>query len=45
MADTQAPSETARIYAIGDIHGRLDLLDRAIDAIERDVKERGGVRH
>jgi serine/threonine protein phosphatase 1 len=41
MADTQAPSETSRIYAIGDIHGRLDLLDRAIDAIERDVKERG----
>lgn len=41
MADTQAPSETARIYTIGDIHGRLDLLDRAIDAIKRDVKERG----
>jgi serine/threonine protein phosphatase 1 len=41
MADTQAPSETTRIYAIGDIHGCLDLLDRAIAAIERDVKERG----
>lgn len=41
MADTQAPSETSRIYAIGDIHGRLDLLDRAVAAIERDVKERG----
>jgi serine/threonine protein phosphatase 1 len=41
MADTQAPRDTSRIYAIGDIHGRLDLLDRAIAAIERDVKERG----
>ncbi len=30
-----------RIYAIGDIHGRLDLLERAIAAIERDVAERG----
>ena len=25
-----------RIYAIGDIHGRLDLLDRLIGLIERD---------
>ncbi len=41
MADTQVPDEAARIYAIGDIHGRLDLLDRVIAAIERDVKERG----
>lgn len=30
-----------RIYAIGDIHGRLDLLDRAIAAIARDVDEHG----
>lgn len=30
-----------RIYAIGDIHGRLDLLERAIDAIHRDVDEHG----
>ncbi|MCW5693233.1 MAG: serine/threonine protein phosphatase [Pseudolabrys sp.] len=30
-----------RIYAIGDIHGRLDLLDRAIAAIGRDVAEHG----
>lgn len=42
MADTQVSGETARIYAIGDIHGRQDLLDRAIAAIERDLKERGG---
>jgi serine/threonine protein phosphatase 1 len=42
MADTQVPDAAARIYAIGDIHGRLDLLDRAIDAIDRDLKEHGG---
>ncbi|MEJ2373895.1 MAG: metallophosphoesterase family protein [Pseudolabrys sp.] len=30
-----------RIYAIGDIHGRLDLLERAIAAIARDVAEHG----
>ena len=30
-----------RSYAIGDIHGRLDLLERAIAAIRRDVDEYG----
>lgn len=35
-------NENARIYAIGDIHGRLDLLDRMIDAIGRDAKRHGG---
>jgi calcineurin-like phosphoesterase family protein len=30
-----------RIYAIGDIHGRLDLLERAIAAIHRDVANNG----
>ena len=35
------PSASERIYAIGDIHGRLDLLERAIAAIQRDVKENG----
>src|ERR1700687_1179061 len=33
--------EHTRLYAIGDIHGRLDLLDSVIDAIHRDVKEYG----
>ena len=30
-----------RVYAIGDIHGRLDLLERAIAAIGRDVAAYG----
>lgn len=30
-----------RIYAIGDIHGRLDLLERAIAVIGRDVAAHG----
>jgi len=30
-----------RLYAIGDIHGRLDLLERAAAAIERDVATHG----
>lgn len=34
--------QAARIYAIGDIHGRLDLLDRTIAAIRRDTEERDG---
>jgi serine/threonine protein phosphatase 1 len=29
-----------RVYAIGDVHGRLDLLDRLLGEIERDAKER-----
>lgn len=29
-----------RAYAIGDVHGRLDLLDRLLAAVERDVSER-----
>jgi len=39
MSDLDQP---ARIYAIGDIHGRLDLLDRVIAAIRRDTEGRDG---
>ena len=39
--DVRIPNENSRIYAIGDIHGRLDLLERAIAAIERDVAQYG----
>jgi serine/threonine protein phosphatase 1 len=30
-----------RLYAIGDVHGRLDLLTHLLDAIERDDAARG----
>jgi serine/threonine protein phosphatase 1 len=30
MEDLKIPNENSRLYAIGDIHGRLDLLERAI---------------
>jgi serine/threonine protein phosphatase 1 len=29
-----------RVYAIGDIHGRLDLLDAILDAIDTDLRNR-----
>jgi len=37
-AERPAPSGKAgaRAYAVGDIHGRLDLLDALLDRIERD---------
>ena len=42
MKDTQTLNGKTPLYVIGDIHGRLDLLDRLIDAIKRDVDEYGG---
>jgi Calcineurin-like phosphoesterase len=36
------PDENSRLYVIGDIHGRLDLLNRLIDAIHRDADQFGG---
>ena len=30
-----------RLYVIGDIHGRSDLLDRIIDEIYRDIEKFG----
>ena len=41
MKEKPQPNENARLYVIGDIHGRLDLLDQMIDAIHRDVEEHG----
>lgn len=37
------PNENVQLYVIGDIHGRLDLLDGVIGAINRDVEEHGSV--
>jgi serine/threonine protein phosphatase 1 len=34
-------NENAPLYVIGDIHGRLDLLEPLIDAIHRDAGPRG----
>ena len=36
-ADAVPISDDTRVYAIGDIHGRADLLDRMTAAIERDL--------
>ena len=41
MEDVQVPNDKPRLYVIGDIHGRLDLLDRLIDEIDRDAKDLG----
>jgi serine/threonine protein phosphatase 1 len=37
--DARGPDEMA-VYAIGDLHGRLDLLSLMYDAIAADLKER-----
>src|SRR3954453_8747596 len=33
-----------RVYAIGDIHGRSDLLDRLLSMIDEDDEARGAAR-
>jgi len=38
MIDLSHSSQNRRLYAIGDIHGRLDLLDQMIDLIRRDTE-------
>ena len=32
-----------RVYAIGDVHGRLDLLNRMLELIDRDASEARGL--
>jgi serine/threonine protein phosphatase 1 len=41
MQDAKIPKVNTRLYVIGDIHGRLDLLDGVIAAIHRDVEKHG----
>jgi serine/threonine protein phosphatase 1 len=38
MNDCDSQLDVSRIYAIGDIHGRLDLLDTLIGKIDADLK-------
>jgi serine/threonine protein phosphatase 1 len=42
IGDLSFPSSMMRLYIIGDIHGRSDLLDRVVDKISRDIDEFGG---
>jgi serine/threonine protein phosphatase 1 len=42
MMAEKIDSNTTRIYVIGDIHGRLDLLEQMIDKIRRDIDEHHG---
>ncbi len=40
MADEfKISNEATRLYIIGDIHGRSDLLDRIVDQINRDIEK------
>lgn len=39
--DTATIPDGRRVYAIGDIHGRRDLLDLLLDRIEEDDRTRG----
>jgi serine/threonine protein phosphatase 1 len=41
MEHVQDQNRSTRLYAIGDIHGCLDLLDRAVAAIHHDVEKHG----
>jgi serine/threonine protein phosphatase 1 len=41
MEVADLPSGVTRLYVVGDIHGRLDLLNQVIAAIELDVREHG----
>jgi serine/threonine protein phosphatase 1 len=42
MADqSEISADDRRLYIIGDIHGRSDLLDRMVSAIDRDIDKHG----
>jgi serine/threonine protein phosphatase 1 len=41
-AGLEIPIDDLRLYVIGDIHGRSDLLDRIVDEIDRDMQSLDG---
>src|ERR1019366_2508349 len=41
VENVTTPNENTRLYVIGDIHGRLDLLDQMIAHINHDAKVYG----
>lgn len=44
VAEPQVPAGD-RVYAIGDVHGRLDLLNALLERIEGDIRSRGSARN
>jgi serine/threonine protein phosphatase 1 len=43
MADQRAsPANATRLYVIGDIHGRADLLDQIVEKIDLDMQQHPG---
>ncbi|TFI59912.1 serine/threonine protein phosphatase [Sphingomonas parva] len=43
--NTSRGKEGARAYAVGDIHGRLDLLEKVLRLIETDIASRPAARN
>ena len=41
MSDPFAPTDGMRLYIIGDIHGRSDLLDQMVGKIRNDIAHHG----
>ncbi|MEM6899893.1 MAG: metallophosphoesterase, partial [Pseudomonadota bacterium] len=39
LRETRVP-DGLRVYAVGDVHGRADLLERLFDTIEADISSR-----
>lgn len=45
LRDGPLLDNNTRVYAIGDIHGRADLLERLLEKIEADISEYDGKAH
>lgn len=42
MTDRPRAADDSRVYAVGDVHGRADLLVRLFDQIAADIDQRAG---